>query len=74
MSGYNFKIKPLKPEMKDTLVGCKRCRKTWYEERLNFGTSINSAHYDFDCCDDCITENDHDQIQEPMSPERAVEC
>lgn len=61
MKGFRFKLvfEDSKPVVEQALVGCRRCRTTWREERT-FYTSIriNGPMYDYDVCDMCLNDKD----------------
>lgn len=56
MRGYFIPTKPYEPVTEQALVGCKRCRNTWYEAfTFTNGLRINSAMMLYDICDKCKT-------------------
>ena len=54
--GYIIPRKPNRPEeLTKVLVGCKKCRKSWFEELMRSPDSpcINGPSYIYDACSEC---------------------
>lgn len=47
------------PELKEALVGCKRCGNTWTEDIYTSSQLKSGLAASYDCCDNCITDKDH---------------
>lgn len=62
MKGYYkpYVMPDLTPVSTEVLVGCKRCRGTWYETQMLLRSvpRINSCSYQYDYCDSCISAFD----------------
>lgn len=64
--GYRHPLKVVSTEIvqENLLVGCKRCRRIWHEERsmLKDGVRVNGPLYDYDFCNKCRTTEDKVEI------------
>lgn len=59
MKGYHLEYRPYEPVTESTLVGCRRCDNTWYEDMLHTtGLRINGAMKIYDVCDKCRLPTD----------------
>lgn len=62
--GYHLLNAPeYKPIKELTLVGCKRCRRTWREEYFHTtAIRINGPMYMYDACDQCLEPGDVEKL------------